>query len=71
MPAERLEILRASYQRLMADNDYRAEADRRGLPIGRAIGGVELATLIARTLASAPPAVVKDYLALAGIRAEE
>jgi tripartite-type tricarboxylate transporter receptor subunit TctC len=71
MPPERLEILRASYRRLMADNDYRAEADRRGLPVGRAIGGADLARLIARALASAPPAVVKDYLALAGIRAEE
>ena len=71
MPPERLEILRASYRRLMADNDYRAEADRRGLPVGRAIGGADLARLIASALASAPPAVVKDYLALAGIRAEE
>jgi tripartite-type tricarboxylate transporter receptor subunit TctC len=71
MPSDRLEILRASYQRLMADNDYRAEADRRGLPVGRAIGGANLARLIARALASASPAVVKDYLALAGIRAEE
>ncbi|HEY7299190.1 MAG TPA: hypothetical protein VH684_14890 [Xanthobacteraceae bacterium] len=71
MPAERLEILRASYRQLMADADYRAEADRRGLPVGRAIEGAELRRLIAHTLASAPPAVVKDYLALAGIKAEE
>jgi tripartite-type tricarboxylate transporter receptor subunit TctC len=71
MAADRLENLRASYRQLMADADYRAEADRRGLPVGRAIGGAELQRLIAQTLAAAPPAVVKDYLALAGIKAEE
>jgi len=29
IPTERLEILRQSYQHLMDDADYRAEADRR------------------------------------------
>jgi tripartite-type tricarboxylate transporter receptor subunit TctC len=71
MPADRLETLRASYRRLMADEDYRAEADRRGLPVGRAITGADLQRLIAQTLATASAAVVKDYLALAGIKAEE
>ena len=32
--SERLEILRASYLRLMDDQEYRAEADKRGLPVG-------------------------------------
>jgi tripartite-type tricarboxylate transporter receptor subunit TctC len=71
VPADRLEILRASYQRLMADEDYRAEADRRGLPVGRSIAGADLQKLIVQTLASAPATVVKDYLALAGIRPQE
>ena len=32
---------------LMEDQDYRAEAERRGLPVGRAVGGAELQSLIA------------------------
>src|SRR5262245_50340028 len=71
LPADRLEILRASYQRLMQVQDYRAEADRRGLPVGRAVGGAELRAHIAQSLFSVPEAVVKDYMAFAGIRAEE
>ena len=71
IPADRLEILRASYMRLMEDKEYRAEADRRGLPVGRAVGGSELQKLIAQSLTAVPEAVVKDYLALAGLKAEE
>jgi tripartite-type tricarboxylate transporter receptor subunit TctC len=71
IPAERLEVLRASYMRLMDDQEYRAEADRRGLPVGRAIGGAELQALIVRSLSHVPEAVVKDYLTFAGIKAEE
>jgi hypothetical protein len=64
-------VLRASYMRLMDDQEYRTEADRRGLPVGRAIGGAELQALIVRNLSHVPDAVVKDYLAFAGIKAEE
>jgi hypothetical protein len=71
IPANRLEILRQSYMRLMADEEYRADADRRGLPVGRAVGGVELQKLIAESLSSVPDAVVKEYMAMAGIKAEE
>jgi tripartite-type tricarboxylate transporter receptor subunit TctC len=71
IPADRLEILRQSYMRLMADEEYRADADRRGLPVGRAVGGVELQKLIAESLSSVPEAVVKEYMAMAGIKAEE
>src|SRR5882757_8794897 len=71
IPAERLEVLRTSYMRLMDDQEYRTEADRRGLPVGRAIGGAELQALIVRSLSHVPDAVVKDYLAFAGIKAEE
>jgi tripartite-type tricarboxylate transporter receptor subunit TctC len=71
IPADRLEILRQSYMRLMTDEEYRADADRRGLPVGRAVGGVELQKLIAESLSSVPEAVVKEYMAMAGIKAEE
>lgn len=68
---ERLDVLRRSYQRLMDDAEYRAEADRRGLPVGRAVGGVELQHLIAQKLSALPERVVKEYMAFAGIKAEE
>jgi len=71
IPADRQEILRQSYMRLMADEEYRADADKRGLPVGRAVGGVELQKLIATSLSSVPDAVVKEYMAMAGIKAEE
>jgi hypothetical protein len=71
IPADRLDILRQSYMRLMADADYRAEAERRGLPVGRPVGGSELQALIARGLSSAPEPVVKAYLAFTGLKADE
>jgi len=68
---ERLAVLRHSYMRLMEDGEYRAEADRRGLPVGRAVGGAELQQLIVQKLSSVPDRVVKEYMAFAGIKAEE
>ena len=71
IPADRLEILRQSYLRLMDDVEYRAEADRRGLPVGRAVSGAELQQLIAQKLSAVPERIVKEYMAFAGIKAEE
>ena len=71
MAPERLELLRKSYLRLMADEEYRVEADRRGLPVGRALGGVELQQIIARSLSSVPEPIVKEYLAFTGLKPEE
>jgi tripartite-type tricarboxylate transporter receptor subunit TctC len=67
---ERLEVLRASYTRLMEDKDYRAEADKRGLPVGRAIAGAELHKLIVQSLSHVSDRVAKEYMAFAGIKAE-
>jgi len=71
IPPERLEILRQSYQHLMDDAEYRAEAERRGLPVGRAVSGAELQHLIAQKLSAVPERLVKEYMAIAGIKAEE
>jgi tripartite-type tricarboxylate transporter receptor subunit TctC len=71
IPADRLEVLRQSYRRLMADADYRAEAERRGLPVGRAVGGAELQAVVARSLSAVPEPVVKAYLAFTGLKADE
>jgi tripartite-type tricarboxylate transporter receptor subunit TctC len=68
---ERLDILRQAYRQLMEDQDYRAEAERRGLPVGRAVGGAELQSLIARSLSAVPEPVVKAYLAFTGLKADE
>ena len=70
-PADRLDILRQSYRRLMEDEEYRADAERRGLPVGRAVGGAELQALIARSLSGVPEPVVKAYLAFTGLKADE
>jgi tripartite-type tricarboxylate transporter receptor subunit TctC len=71
IPSERLEVLRQAYQNLMDDAEYRAEADRRGLPVGRAVSGAELQRLIAQKLSAVPERLVKEYMAFAGIKAEE
>jgi tripartite-type tricarboxylate transporter receptor subunit TctC len=71
IPAARLDILRQSYLRLMGDPDYRAEAERRGLPVGRPVGGNELRTLIGGGLSSVPEPVVKAYLAFTGLKADD
>jgi tripartite-type tricarboxylate transporter receptor subunit TctC len=71
IPTDRLELLRQSYMRLMDDQEYRAEADRRGLPVGRAIGGADLQKLVATSLSSVPDAVVKEYMAITGLKPEE
>ena len=66
-----LEILRLAYRQLMEDQDYRAEAERRGLPVGRAVAGAVLQSLIARSLSAVPEPVVKAYLAFTGLKADE
>jgi tripartite-type tricarboxylate transporter receptor subunit TctC len=64
IPAGRLELLRESFVRMNADKDYREEAERRGVPVGRALGGTELHTLVVEQLSSLPEQVVKEYLSL-------
>ena len=71
IPPTRLETLRQSYARLMEDEDYRAEAERRGLPVGRAVPGAELQALIARSLSNVPAPVIKAYLNFTGIKADD
>jgi tripartite-type tricarboxylate transporter receptor subunit TctC len=63
IPEGRLAILRQAYMRMVADPNYRDEAEKKGVPVGRAIGGAEIQKLIAETLSSVPEPVVKQYLA--------
>ncbi len=64
IPAERLELLRRSYLQMTADKDFRDESEKRGMPVGRALGGAELHKLVAENLSSVPENVVKEYLSL-------
>jgi tripartite-type tricarboxylate transporter receptor subunit TctC len=66
MMPDRLEILRRAYLRMVADPAYREEAEKRGLPVGRAIAGPELQKLVAASLSNVPERVVQEYLALTG-----
>jgi tripartite-type tricarboxylate transporter receptor subunit TctC len=68
---ERLDILRKSYLRLMDDKEYRKDADQRGLPDGRAIGGAQLQQMIAQKLFAVPEPVVREYLSFTGIKTKE
>lgn len=63
IPAERLEILRKSYDQLVKDKEYREEAERRGLPVGSALTGGELQKLVAQHLSSVSDDVLQEYLA--------
>ena len=64
IPADRLELLRRSYQQMTADKEFRDEAEKRGMPVGRALGGAELHRLVAEHLSSLPEPVVREYLSL-------
>jgi hypothetical protein len=63
-----LAILRQSYLRVAEDKDYRAEADKRGLPVGRALAGDDLHKLIVQSLSQVPERVAKEYMTFAGIK---
>ena len=71
MPPERLEVLRRAYAQLMEDPEYRAEAEKRGLPVGRPVGGAELQRFIVQNLSAVPARVVKAYMEFAGLKADE
>jgi tripartite-type tricarboxylate transporter receptor subunit TctC len=66
MAPDRLAVLRQAYARMVADPAYRDEAEKRGLPVGRAVGGPELQKLVADSLSGVPEKVVQEYLALTG-----
>jgi tripartite-type tricarboxylate transporter receptor subunit TctC len=71
VPPERLDILRKAYAQLMQDEEYRAEADKRGLPVGRAVSGADLQKFIAQNLSNVPERVVKAYMDYSGLKADE
>jgi len=69
LPANVLATLRESYARLMKDETYQAEAERRGLPAGRPVTGDDMQRIIAQSLTHVAPDIVKAYLSFAGLKA--
>lgn len=63
VPQERLDILRASYAKLVQDKAYLDEAEKRGLPAGRPLIGAELQKLVTESLSNVPEEVLQEYLA--------
>lgn len=61
IPSEPLETLRSAYERMTRDKEFREDADKRGLPVGRPMVGKDLQALIAETLSAAPTDVVQEY----------
>jgi tripartite-type tricarboxylate transporter receptor subunit TctC len=66
LPADRLEILRKAYAEMVKDPAYREEAEKRGLPVGRALSGPDLQKKVVDSLSKVDPAVLQEYLALTG-----
>ena len=61
MPPDRLETLRTAFSAMCDDADYRAEAQRVDLPVGAALSGSEVATMMRELKVSATPEVVAGY----------
>lgn len=62
IPQDRLEVLRKSYAQMANGKAYQQEAEKRGLPAGRPLGGVELQKLVTTALSSVPDEVLQEYL---------
>jgi tripartite-type tricarboxylate transporter receptor subunit TctC len=65
VPAERVAVLRAAFDKTMADPEFLAEAEKRGFEINPATGK-ELEAVVARTVATPPDAIQKLQQILAG-----
>jgi hypothetical protein len=61
MAAAPTEILRQAFLDMVADQDYRADAQRADLPVGAPLDGAELAAMIDELAASATPDIVAAY----------
>src|ERR1700730_6669171 len=58
MSAEPTEILRKAFVDMVADKDYRADAEKADLPVGAPLDGAELAAMINELAVSATPDIV-------------
>jgi ABC-type nitrate/sulfonate/bicarbonate transport system substrate-binding protein len=65
VPPDRLAILRSAFAAMCADKDYRADAVKADLPVGKPIPGAALAQMMNRLAADATPEIVARYRRLA------
>ncbi len=65
MAGEPTEILRRAFLDMVADKDYRADAEKADLPVGAPLDGAELAAMINEIAATATPEIVAAYRRLA------
>jgi Tripartite tricarboxylate transporter family receptor len=61
MAGEPTEILRKAFLDMVADQDYRADAEKADLPVGAPLDGAELAAMISELAASAAPDIIAAY----------
>jgi tripartite-type tricarboxylate transporter receptor subunit TctC len=64
IPAGQLDILRTAFTAMCNDAEYKAEAHRVALPVGAALSGAQVATLMNELKASATPEIVARYKVL-------
>ena len=65
MAAEPTQILRKAFVDMVADKDYRADAEKADLPVGVPLDGAALTAMINELAASATPEIVAAYRRLA------
>ena len=65
LPPERLEILRSAFVAMCADKQYRDDAAKADLPVGKPLGGMQLAAMMKQLAADATPAIIARYRSLA------
>jgi hypothetical protein len=61
MAGEPTEILRKAFLDMVADKDYRADAEKADLPVGAPLDGAQLVAMINELAASATPEIVAAY----------
>jgi tripartite tricarboxylate transporter family receptor len=68
MAAEPTEILRKAFIDMVADKDYRADAEKADLPVGAPLDGAQLTAMINELAASATPEIIAAYRRLAAAK---
>jgi hypothetical protein len=68
MAAEPTQILRKAFIDMVADTDYRADAEKADLPVGAPLDGAQLTAMITELAASATPDIIAAYRRLAAAK---
>jgi tripartite-type tricarboxylate transporter receptor subunit TctC len=68
MAAEPTEILHKAFVDMVADKDYRADAEKADLPVGAPLDGAQLTAMINELAASATPDIIAAYRRLAAAK---